>query len=271
MATRVKKALISLTFAYGFIVLIMAPLLVKQAMAIEGLPGSTWEMISHDVDSLVGTGAMGYVNQGVDWVKLPGGITFNTFAEFRYRVRSENRPYFNAYGEALGIEFKKSIFHLGVNYLWENYPELSDHSNKFQYYLSGYYNWDLKSKNLKFLKGFPGSTWDYISYDADSFIGAGAMGWVNQGIDWMTLPGGITFNTFAEFRYWLRSENRPYYNAYGQALGFEFKKSIFRLGADFFWETYPELNVVSNKVQFYLTWFYDWDLKSKPDVKQMSH
>ncbi|MBI1819411.1 MAG: hypothetical protein HYR81_03700 [Nitrospirae bacterium] len=115
-----------------------------KALAIQGFPGSTWDQVSHDVDRLVGTGAMGNINQGIDWVTLPGGITLNTFAEVRYRFRSENRPYFNEYGEAVGVEFKKSIFHLGADYVWERYPEIPDTSNKVQFYLTWFYDWDMK-------------------------------------------------------------------------------------------------------------------------------
>ncbi len=68
------------------------------ARGIEGLPGSTWGQLSYDADRLVGAGTMGYVNQWIDWAKLPGGIMVNTFAEFRYRLRSENREFYNDYG-----------------------------------------------------------------------------------------------------------------------------------------------------------------------------
>ncbi|MHB8482604.1 MAG: hypothetical protein ACYDBV_07720 [Nitrospiria bacterium] len=244
----------------------------NRAIAIEGLPGSTWDYLSHDVDSLVGTGAMGFINQGIDWMKLPGGAMLNSYGEFRYRFRSENRTYFDAYGEALGIELRKSSLHLGVDYFWERFPELAGgNSNTFEYYLYGFYDWDLKGKNIDKVAGFPGSTWFEVFRDANNLEGNGAMGFINQGIDWVKLPGGVMLNTFEEFRYRFRSENRPYFNAYGEALGVEFKKSIFHLGVDFFWERYPELDAASNKVEFYLSWFYDWDLKSKPAGKTMGH
>jgi hypothetical protein len=258
-----QKFMSRLIFFFGIISVIEELILPNCVVAVQSLPGSTWDQVTYDDDQFIGNGTMGYFNQGVDWVTLPGGITFNTFAEVRYRFRSENRPYYNVYSEAVGLELKKSIFHLGVDYLWERYPELSVYSDKFQYYLTGFYDWDLNKKKVRYLKGFPGSTWDQISYDADSFVGAGAMGYINQGVDWLTFPGGITFNTFAEFRYRFRSENKPYYNAYGEALGIEFKKSIFHLGADYYFERFPALSDYSNKFQIYLTLFYDWDLKPK--------
>jgi len=235
------------------------------ALDIQGLPGSTWGTVSHDVDKLVGTGAMGYINQGIDWVKLPGEITFNTFAEFRYRFRNENKQFYNAYSPAVGLEFKRSPFRLGMDYAWERFPGTGEQSNKVQYYLTWYYDWDLKPASPSGLEveGFPGSTWDTISHDVDSLVGTGAMGYINQGIDWVRLPGAVMFNTFAEFRYRFRGENKEFFNAYSKAVGLEFRRSPFHLGMDYVWERFPALGERSDKLQYYLTWYYDWDLKHK--------
>ena len=235
----------------------------QKALAVEGYYGSTWGEIFHDDDQLVGTGAMGYANQGIDWLKLPGEILVTTYGEVRYRFRSENRPYFNAYGEALGFEFRKSSLHMGIDYLWERFPELAAYSSGLEYYFSYYYDWDFKKMTGSKFEGLPGSVWGILTHNDDQLIGNGAMGFVNQGIDWKTFPGKIVLNTFGELRYRLRSENRPYYNAYGEALGIELRKSSFHLGVDYLWERYPELADYSNKVELYFTWFLDWDLKHK--------
>ena len=128
----------------GIFVFILILSLPVRALSIEGLPGSTWGQAAHDFDSLVGSSTLGYVNQGIDWTTLPGGITFNTFAEFRYRLRTENNDFYNAYGPALGIELRKYIFKLGADYYWQRFPGLSEWDNKFQIYLTWYYDWDLK-------------------------------------------------------------------------------------------------------------------------------
>jgi hypothetical protein len=248
----------------GLFVLILLLVLPVRAMAIEGLPGSTWDQAFHDFDSLVGSGGQGWINQGIDWTTLPGGITFNTFAEFRYRLRTENNDSYNVYGPALGLEFKKYIFHLGVDYYWERFPGLDETDDHWQIYLTLYYDWNLKTRllNTSLYQGLPGSTWDAFTQDFTSLVGSGAQGWINQGIDWTTLPAGIIFNTFAEFRYRLRTENTDFYNSYGPAIGTEFRKSIFRLGFDYYWERFPGLNEWDNKWEIYLTMYYDWDLKS---------
>ncbi len=116
----------------------------ENAVAVEGLPGSTWGSVSQDADNIEGPGAIGYLNQGVDWTTLPGGVVFNTFAEFRYRIRGGNKTYYNAYGPALGLELRKWSFHLGMDYYWQRFPELDESSNRLRYYLSWYYDWDLK-------------------------------------------------------------------------------------------------------------------------------
>lgn len=114
------------------------------AFDIEGLPGSTWGQTTYEAKGLTGPGAQGYFNQGIDWVTLPGGVTVNTFAEARFRFREKNKAYFNAYGPAIGLELRKSHLKLGADYYWERFPELSESSNRMQYYLSWYYEWDLK-------------------------------------------------------------------------------------------------------------------------------
>jgi hypothetical protein len=114
------------------------------AFAIEGLPGSTWGHAAYEKSDIAGPGIMGYVNQGIDWVTLPGDLTLNTFAELRYRLRQNNKEFFNAYGPALGVELRHSPFRVGVDYYWEQYPELKETSNRLQLYLSWYYDWDLK-------------------------------------------------------------------------------------------------------------------------------
>lgn len=236
------------------------------ALQYESLPGSTWGAVYHDNDQLVGTGTLGYVNQGIDWVTLPGAITVNTFVEFRYRFRSENNEFYNAYTEAVGLELQRSPFRLGVDYAWEHFPPLDEHSNKFQYYITWYYDWDLKHNILakSHWPGYPGSIWGTAYYDNDQLVGSGTLGYINQGIDWVTLPRAITVNTFAEFRFQFRSENKDFYNTYSEAIGVELRRSPFHLGMDYVWQRFPVIGEQSNKLQFYLTWYLDWDLKQRP-------
>ncbi|MDP2681880.1 MAG: hypothetical protein Q8P28_03600 [Deltaproteobacteria bacterium] len=238
----------------------------SQAMGIEGFPGSTWGILTHDTGGLTGSGAMGWVRQGIDWAVLPGDITVDTYVEYRYRSRTKQNEFYDAEGPAMGIELKKSIFALGADYYWERFPKIDKSSENRELYLTYYYGWDLKKltgADLPVIEGLSGSIWGRLNYDAAGLTGSGTMGWINQGIDWVTFPGSITLNTYAEYRYRLRTKEKNYYNAEGPALGIEFRKSVFRLGMDYYWQRFPEIKNESKSLEIYLSWYYSWDLKGK--------
>lgn len=140
--TGVKRLVVSLAIIVGGTVAGGT----SSAFGIEGLPGSTWGQASYEKADIAGPGVLGYVNQGIDWTTLPGDLTVNTFTELRYRFRQDNKQYHNAYGPALGVELRRSPWHLGVDYYWERYPELSESSNRLQLYLRWYHDWDLKRR-----------------------------------------------------------------------------------------------------------------------------
>jgi hypothetical protein len=256
----------------GSILLWCMLFLPTPALAIEGLPGSTWGNITdsfHGNGPALGQGGMAWINQGIDWITLPGGITFDTYAEYRYRHRAHHKEYYDSWGPALGFEFKKSFLRLGMDYSWQKYPFWPggvQRSNSREYYLSGFYQWDankLSELNTSKVVGFPGSIWFNLTNDASGLTGSGAQGWINQGIDWTTLPGGIVFNTFAEYRFRERTKQFQYFDAQGPAVGLEFKKSVFTLGMDYYWESDPELQGPRDfgYYELFLTWYIDWDLK----------
>ncbi len=140
---RLKRAVVSLTAMAATISVGCA---WGWAYEIEGLPGSVWGQASYERADIAGPGVLGFVNQGIDWITIPGDLTVNTFAELRYRFRENNKEFFNAYGPAVGLELRRSPFHLGVSYYWERYPEVQETSNRVQFYLSWYYDWDLKRR-----------------------------------------------------------------------------------------------------------------------------
>lgn len=237
------------------------------AYELKGLPGSTWGQVAHDLRGFTGTGLSGYVNQGVYWFDLPADIPFTTFAEYRFRTRSKERLYFNATGPAVGIELKKSVFKFGAETYWERMGSLNEKTENHQLYLNWYHDWYTYTKRragegswIPF-QALTGSTWGMVTHDLDGLTGTSVSTFINEGIDWFDLPGGVTFNTYAEYRLRRRALNKFYFNADGPAVGAEFKKSIFKLGMDYFWETYREQNITINSWRVYMTWYYDWDLK----------
>jgi len=125
---------------------------------------------------------MGHFKQGIDWMTLPGDFTLNTFVELRYRFRTKNKRFYNVFGEAIGVQLKRRHFNIGINYLWERFPNLPEDRNNVQFYLNWYYGWDLERKgkiNLSerlHILGLPGSSWGEISYEDNSLSGGGSHG-----------------------------------------------------------------------------------------------
>lgn len=236
--------------------------------SIEGLPGFTWGRITHDLNGDTGIGGAGLVNQGIDWVNLPGDIILNTFAEYRYRSRTRERRYFDESGQTLGFEFKKPPFRLGAEYSWEEYTEQNKTAITKRAYLAWYQEWYKYMKRrgddswLK-IQALSGYTYGRITHDLDNMTGTGISGAANQGIDWLTLPGDITLNTYAEYRFSFRTEDNFWYNSHGPALGIELQRPPFKFGMDYFWENYTKRNITNNLWRLYFTWYYNWDLKPK--------
>ncbi len=235
-----------------------------EAYELVGLPGSTWGNATYDADGISGAGTMGFLRQGIDWLRLPGDIKLDTYAEYRWLLRTKNNAFYNSTGPVLGVELRHSVFRLGIDYYRQYFTELSRTSNNREIYLDWYYGWDLKRFfSSSYFMGLPGSTWGRLTYDMTGLNGSGAMGYVNQGIDWLRLPGGVMFNTFAEFRFRGREKNTRFYDASGPAVGVELRKWMFRAGADYYWQRYPGLKLTSNHMQYYVTWYYSWDLLKK--------
>ncbi len=110
---------------------------------IRGLPLSSWGRLAHDMNGIEGDGTQGWVSQGVDWARLPGGVSVTTFAAYRWRFRSENRPFYNMQGPAAGLEFGRGPVQAGFEHAWRRYPELGRFERAFQFYITWYSAWDL--------------------------------------------------------------------------------------------------------------------------------
>ncbi len=252
----------------GLLACVLISIFPSDAFAIKGLPGDTWGLTTQYLGNKSFSGISAFVSQGVDWFDLPLGITFNTFVEYRYKYRTKEKIYFDASGTAVGIDFKKSAFHLRTDYYWEKMPGLNTFTQNRQTYLTWYYDWytymkQRSEKNRIKVQAITGYTWGKINHDYDGRTGTSISGFVNEGIDWFDLPGKITFNTFVEYRFNGRTMDKYYYDSNGPAIGLEFKKDIFKFGMDYFWEHYREQNVTDRTWRLYLTWYYYWDLMHK--------
>lgn len=241
--------------------------LPARAYSPEGYPGSTWGNLSRDFSGLEGNGSQGRVTQGVDWFHLPTNIPFKTYAAYKWRFRSENRPFYNAQGPALGLELSKWFLDLGLDFSWQRYPELGRNTREFEAYLAWYQRIDLAGKGAGKsllgipILGLPLSSWGKLTHDLSDIEGDGTMGWVSQGVEWAKLPGNVVFATLASYNWRFRSENRRFYNTHGPAVGVAFIRKPFELGLEYSWKRFPELGRTTKEFQLTLNWYYSWDLK----------
>ena len=240
---------------------------MASAYSPEAYPGSLWNNTTHDFDRFEGFGNQGNLTQGVQWLTLPGEIPVITFASYRWRLRSQNQDFYNAHGPAAGVEFRKLFFNFGFEFEWQTYPVLETTTQNGSFYLTWY-------KRMRFIGGdnptlfglnvvgFPTTTWGRLNYDFENLEGAGAMGFLTQAIDWVTLPGDIVLRTQATYNWRFRSKNNVFFNMHGPSAGIEFARDTVNLGVEYGIQHYTELNENVNRFQVYLNWFFDWGNKS---------
>jgi tetratricopeptide (TPR) repeat protein len=238
--------------------------------AIAGLSGSSYGSVTQDIKGSTGLAVSGWIKQGIDWFRLPGDILFSTYGEYKHSARTGDKRYFDESGYGVGAEFKKGIFTFGGEYFWDTYTQQQTTLTR-PLYLTWYHDW---TKRIWFedeehawikMNALSGSTYGKITHDFSGLTGTGVSGYLNQGIDWFTLPGGITFNTYGEYRFGFRTKDTLYYNAHGPAVGFEFQRKPFTLGFNAYWQLYPERSLMDRQIGAYLRWYLDWDLKPERD------
>ncbi|HVC09173.1 MAG TPA: hypothetical protein VNH15_04465 [Elusimicrobiota bacterium] len=225
-------------------------------------PFSNWGEFLSDFNKVQGGVTQGWVQQGVDWVKLPGGAVFDTFGGYYWMARSDNQTYYNQNGPYAGAMISRGAFSVGGQYYWETFPALRQYVRDPQVFGSWY-----KVMNLglpSWLSGkalaAPLSTWGRVQYDANSIEGLGTMGWFQQGLDWFKLPGGVVFDTYGALRWMERSRNERYYDELGPALGVQFSRGSINLDVEYDWERYPDIPQSVDGPQVFLTWYFNCDL-----------
>ncbi|MBI5178416.1 MAG: hypothetical protein HZA04_04070 [Nitrospinae bacterium] len=252
--------------AIVLIILLIAPM--AEGLEVEGWPGYTWGRLAHDLRGKYGDSVNALVNQGIAWTTLPGDVTFETYVEGSFADRNMDINWFNSNGTAEGIRFTKDFVKFGYEASQLTYSVNGEYTELDQLFVTWYYDWYSYMKRRRGGEGWPfsalrGSSWGRIRDDLSNQEGVSVATFINQGIDWFTLPGNITFNTFVEYHLAYRTQNPKWFNAHGPAVGFEFRKSAFNLGMDWYWETLTEQQDSTYMYwRCYLQWFFDWDLKS---------
>ncbi len=239
----------------------------RDVRADESLPRLTyalWANLSYDNDNISGSSAMGWGYVGVDWFRLPMDLaTFNTYVGYSHRSRTENQTYFDAGGPLVGAEFRGKYISVGTDYFKQNLPLQGVVSERMQYYVTGFFQWDLGKNPGGAYIGLPGSMWfnetydDYNYHDPNS-QGASTMGFINQGIDWMKFKNGLILSTFAEYRWRYKLVNNAYFDANGPAVGIDVRKDFYNFGVDYFWQwlptwPYPPGPQMDERLQVYIT------------------
>ena len=226
---------------------------------VEGLPGFTWGEIRNDFG---GKRTVSYlVNQGIDWVILPGNIMLNTFIEYR-AINNEWQLLNEDTEGVVGIDFYYKPFHAGVEYILDQWRG----DNAGRYYLSWYHDWykymrrrRMRDKNWLNVDAYTGSTYGRVT---ESFNGGSTIqGYVTQGVDWFTFADDITLNTSVSYRFRFRSFDNLFYDAHGPVILVELQKSPFTLGMDYSWSISPPQGTTEQTLGIYFKWYYGWDLK----------
>ncbi|MBI3565739.1 MAG: hypothetical protein HY079_11125 [Elusimicrobia bacterium] len=203
---------------------------------------------------------------GLRPARLPGGLTFDTFGGYAWRARDLNERYYNADGAYVGAQVSRGIFSAGAQYAWQRYPLLRQNADGAVLFGAWYARKDLApwtgtpSWRDHRAVAVPFSAWGRVERDFNGIEGFGSQGWIEQGVDWLTLPGGIVLDTFGAFRWQVRSLNDQYYDVYGPAAGVHLARGPFDLDLEYAWRKYPHLSRSQSGPQLSLTWYLDWDL-----------
>jgi len=226
---------------------------------IEGLPGYTWGSVRNNFGDKETVSYL--VNQGIDWVLLPGDIMLNTFVE--YRSINNELKYFNDDSEGVvGIDLSYKPFHAGVEYILDHWQG----KNNGRYYISWYHDWYKyvrrrgKGDNNWFNgDAYAGATYARITKEFTG--GTSIQGYVTQGVDWFTFNEDITFNTSISYNFRFRNFDKTFYDAHGPSIAAELQKTPFTLGIDYSWSKNPHTGISDGVLGIYFRWYYGWDLK----------
>ena len=233
-----------------------------------GYPGAVWGGISRGPGT-EGSGTQGWARQGVRWASFGGKLNLDTYAAYNWRVRTENKTYYNTYGPSLIAELGAGPFSFGAEYGWLRYPEQSANIKYFSLFAGWYDTRDIsKWTGLPYLGShaplaLPFSSWGKFSYDLQGAEGSGSQGWVKQGVDWFYFGRGLKFNTYAAYNWRVRTKNKQYYNVHGPSLGAVFSYKYFNLGAEYSRARFTQLGRTDKTFNIFFNWFYGWNLKRK--------
>lgn len=241
-------------------------LLSRVSESLQGVPGYTWGSIERGIPGDLSFSII--VNQGIDWMRLPGDVMLNSYVEYR-SVDNEWGAYDDDVESALGIELSRSPFHLGLEYLpgaWRSDDHAASATNV---YFSWYLDWyrylrkrrGAVTNNPLNVNAYTGATYGRLIHGVNGNDGTSIRGFVRQGVDWFTFGNDITLQSYVAYQFRFRTWDKRWYDAHGPAIGTELQRGPLAFGIDYSWEISPHGTETSEGLELYLNWYYDWDLK----------
>lgn len=241
----------------------------SMAYSPHGYPGAVWGSLAQGSGKTEGTGVQGWARQGLRWARFGRNLDFNTYAVYNWRLRTRNKTYYNMTGPSLVAALEKGALSAGAEYAWLRYPGQPLSATSYSLFAGWYASRDisgwtgLPSIGSHAPLAFPFTAWGKMTYDLHGAEGSGSQGWVKQGVDWFALPHGWKFNTYASYNWRVRTKNKRYYDVFGPSAGAEFNGKYINLGAEYYWQRFPELRRSVRTFNVSLGWYFSWDLKGK--------
>ncbi len=246
------------------LLLLLLPSTSSFAWQPEAYPGWFWSNTLYDFKRFEGFGNQGNLTQGIQWLTLPGEISATTYASYRWRIRTQNREFFDAHGPVLGVMFTKGLVNFGFEYEWQKYPFLNNVTvNNASLFMTWFLRerWIGGSHPTFFgipVVGFPTTTWGRLNYDFNNIEGAGAMGYVSQAVDWAQITDEIVLRTHLTYNWRLRTKNSEFFNMHGPSIGTELVRDAISLGGEYGIQYFPSLQQEISRFQIYLNVYLDW-------------
>jgi len=231
------------------------------ALTPTAYPGGIWMQSGRDTNLMDGTNAQGFVQQGVEVLRLDNGQRLKLYGKFNWRYRSLNPDYYNNYTPYIGADYTFKYFDLGVDFGWPTYTGISNINKDYSIYAGWYRYWSLKSwSTLDLIKALPLSLWGSASYDLAYNNGSSTMGWIRQDVSLLWLPHNIMAGPFAEFDWRLRGRNPDYFNYTAYSAGLMIGSDVLKFEAKYSWRSLPKLNRKDRGVQLIISLNKGWDL-----------
>jgi len=247
------------------------------ALAIEGLPGSTWGDLHLDVPSSGSADLIleGWIRQGVAWARWGAGETdflLQTYATLRYKWDSEGLDWNNYLGPGAGLALDLRapggpLVSWGVEYV----HQWNDRSGGSQPYTAPFMNWyhwwEIRQRD------WPGSTWGDLRWQIPNSGPSNLIlqGWIRQGwvMSWWEL-GSQTFllGPYLRLRYNVDSEGLSWNNTLGPGVGLAVdmdrpRGPLLSCGVEYSWEKALRAAGGVHRATVFVRWYAWWDLLGK--------